>query len=109
MQQTALERNDVPQGIIARELCRKASGDAVLLDNTTRILDELIPLRRGSHADVVEYRVEIPMRYAECHAILADGSRVAFRNPRRFGRGRQQRRDLRASDGSQHQPPGRRS
>ena len=84
MQQTALERNDVPQGIIASELCRKASGDAVLLDNTARILDELIPLRRGSHADVVEYRVEIPMRYAECHAILADGSKIAFRNPRRF-------------------------
>ena len=84
MQQTALERNDVPQGILANEMCRKASGDAVLLDNTARILDELIPLKSGSHADVVEYRVEIPMRYAECCAILADGSKVSFRNPRRF-------------------------
>lgn len=84
MQHTALEGTDIQQGILANELCRKASGNAVLLENTARILDELIPLKQGSHADVVEYRVEIPMRYAECQAILADGSKVAFRNPRRF-------------------------
>src|SRR5210317_1531778 len=84
MQHTALEGTDIQQGILANEACRRASGNAVLLDNTARILAELIPLKHGSHADVVEYRVEIPMRYAECHAILADGSRVAFRNPRRF-------------------------
>ena len=58
--------------------------DAGLFDNTTRILNELVPLRGASHADVVEYRVEIPMRYAECFAILADGRKVEFADPRRF-------------------------
>lgn len=48
------------------------------------LLDDLIPLRGASHADVVEYCVEIPMRYAECLALLADGRKVALDEPRRF-------------------------
>jgi hypothetical protein len=84
MQQTTLETKETQPGIFATELCRQPPGDAVLLENTARILDSLIPLRGASHADVVEYRVEIPMRYAECHAILADGRKVRFVNPRKF-------------------------
>jgi hypothetical protein len=84
MQHTTLETKDAQQGILANELCRRPQGDARLLENTARILDNLIPLRQGSHADVVEYRVEIPMRYAECVAVLADGSTVRFMNPRKF-------------------------
>ncbi|MDH3621398.1 MAG: hypothetical protein OER91_10920 [Gammaproteobacteria bacterium] len=84
MQQTTLETMETQQGILANELCRDARGDAGLLENTARILDSLIPLRGASHADVVEYRVEIPMRYAECHAVMADGSKVRFMNPRKF-------------------------
>jgi len=84
MQQTALETTETQQGILATELCRKPQGDAELLENTARILDTLIPLRDASHADVVEYRVEIPMRYAECHAVLKDGTRARFAEPRKF-------------------------
>lgn len=47
-------------------------------------LDDLIPLRDASHADVIGYSVEIPMRYAECFAWLRDGRRVGFRHKRRF-------------------------
>lgn len=47
-------------------------------------LDDLIPLSEASHAEVVEYVVEIPTRYAECFAVLGDGRRVAFRRRRRF-------------------------
>ncbi len=55
-------------------------------DETDRIshLDEAIPLKGASHADVVEYRVEIPMRYAECFAILKDGRKVGLMHPRKF-------------------------
>ena len=48
------------------------------------LLDEAIPLRGASHADVVEYRVEIPMRYAECFAVLGDGRKVGLKDPRKF-------------------------
>ena len=58
--------------------------DSGLLENTAKILDSLVPLRKASHADVVEYRVEIPMRYAECYAVLEDGRKVSFADPRKF-------------------------
>ena len=54
------------------------------MQHTTEILDDLIPLQGASHVDVIEYRVDIPMRYAECHAVLADGSKARFMNPRKF-------------------------
>ena len=84
MQQTTLENKETHQGIFANEFCREPQGDAGLLENTTRILDELIPLRGASHAEVVEYCVEIPMRYAECCALLADGRKVKFVDCRKF-------------------------
>jgi hypothetical protein len=84
MQQTTLETKETHQGILATELCRAPQGDAELLENTALILDNLIPLRDASHADVVEYRIDIPMRYAECHAVLADGTRARFADPRKF-------------------------
>ena len=78
------DSKDIHEGILAAELCRLPEGDAGLLENTARILDTLIPLRHASHADVVEYRVEIPMRYAECCAVLADGTTARFVDPRKF-------------------------
>ena len=36
------------------------------------------------HADVVGYIVEIPMRYAECFAVLCDGRKVPLADRRRF-------------------------
>jgi hypothetical protein len=84
MQQVILDRKETQQGILANELCRDTQGDAGLLENTAKILDNLIPLRHASHAEVVEYRVEIPMRYAECYALLADGRKAQFMDSRKF-------------------------
>lgn len=50
------------------------------MELTTRTLDRLIPLAAGSHADVVRYGIDIPMRYAECYAELADGSVTRLRH-----------------------------
>ena len=61
-------------------MMRQSAANACLAD----ILDKLVPLREASHADVVRYHVDIPMRYAECFAELTDGRRVAFRDKRRF-------------------------
>ncbi len=47
-------------------------------------LDEAVPLRGASHADVVRYCVEIPMRYAECYGVLSDGRKVPLANKRLF-------------------------
>ena len=49
-----------------------------------KILDEVIPLDGASHTDVVNYSVEIPVRYAECFALLSDGRKVGLAEPRRF-------------------------
>ena len=48
------------------------------------LLDDLIPLRDASHTEVVEYSVEIPLRNAECYALLQDGRQVRFQDPRKF-------------------------
>jgi hypothetical protein len=53
-------------------------------ENVVGVLDDAIPLQGASHAEVVEYVVEIPMRYAECFALLSDGRKVGLRNPRSF-------------------------
>ncbi|MBT8093727.1 MAG: hypothetical protein KJP08_02875, partial [Gammaproteobacteria bacterium] len=50
-------------------------------------LDQLLPLAGASHADVVRYAVDIPMRYAECFATLADGRSVRLKETQQL-RGR---------------------
>lgn len=47
-------------------------------------LDRAIPLDGASHRDVVSYAVDIPMRYAECVATLADGRKARLRDSRQF-------------------------
>jgi len=47
-------------------------------------LDRVIPLDGASHADVVEYSVDVPMRYAQCFARLADGQTVRLRDTSQF-------------------------
>lgn len=47
-------------------------------------LDRFLPLKGASHADVVGYQIVIPMRYAECVAVLEDGGHVPLRNPRQL-------------------------
>jgi hypothetical protein len=44
----------------------------------------MIPLAGASHAHAVDYAIVIPMRYAECFAILADGRRVRMHEPRQL-------------------------
>lgn len=47
-------------------------------------LDEAIPLRGASHAEVARYCIEIPMRYSECFAVLNTGRKVPLANKRQF-------------------------
>lgn len=50
----------------------------------TTQLDQLLPLKNASHADVAHYGVDIPMRYSECYAKLNDGRIVRLRDARQF-------------------------
>lgn len=84
MHTAALETNDTRRGLLATQLVNRPLGDAGLHENSTKILDSLVPLHKASHADVAEYRVEIPLRYAECIAILKDGRKAKFIDPRNF-------------------------
>ena len=84
MQQATLETKETQPGIFTTGQRDGGAGDTGLLENTARILDNLVPLRNASHADVVEYRVQIPMRSAECVAVLADGRTAKFVEPRKF-------------------------
>jgi hypothetical protein len=52
--------------------------------DAVNLLDSLIPLRGASHTDVAEYSVEVPMRKAECFAILRCGRKVGFAEPWKF-------------------------
>ncbi len=49
-----------------------------------KFLDRVIPLKDGSHADVVDYAVDTPWRYTECFAELGDGRKVRLRDARQF-------------------------
>ncbi len=54
------------------------------MNETREFLDQCFPLVGASHADVVDYAIVIPMRYAECVAILKDGTEARFREPRQL-------------------------
>lgn len=54
------------------------------LTQTAARLDQLLPLAGASHADVVRYAVDIPMRYAECYATLADGRTARLQQAQQF-------------------------
>ena len=47
-------------------------------------LDRTIPLIGASHADVIEYSVDVPLRYAKCFARLADGRKVRLQDSGQF-------------------------
>lgn len=51
---------------------------------TAKYLDQLVPLCGASHADVVDYRVSVPMRYAEVKARLVNGGTARLANARQF-------------------------
>jgi hypothetical protein len=44
----------------------------------------MVPLAGASHAEAVDYAIVIPMRYAECVAILADGRQVRLQEARQL-------------------------
>ena len=50
----------------------------------SRFLDEHIPLDAASFEDVRRLGVDLPTRYAECFAELADGRRVRLRRPQQL-------------------------
>ncbi len=70
-------------------------GDAVIR-YATKFLDDAMPLKNASHADVVHYRVETVWRKAECIATLNDGREAKLRNSWQFVAysGRQPKRSL---------------
>jgi len=49
-----------------------------------KFLDQMIPLKGASHATVVSYGVDTPMRYSECFATLADGRVARLKDARQF-------------------------
>lgn len=51
---------------------------------TAQYLDELIPLHKASHTEVVDYLVSIPTRYAEVRARLANGKTTRLKNTQQF-------------------------
>ncbi len=53
-------------------------------DSNSSILDEAVPLKGASHADVVRYTIKVPTQYAECFAVLTDGSKVPLAHKRQF-------------------------
>lgn len=81
MTQQQLQTPVPPFGKLTNALFGASIGDE---EHMVRALDEVIPLQGASHADVAEYVVETPLRYAECFALLSDGRKVALQNPRHF-------------------------
>ena len=47
-------------------------------------LDNLVPLDEGSFANVVDLGIDIPLRFAECYALLDDGRRVRLKDRRQL-------------------------
>ena len=58
--------------------------DADAAQDVSGFLDRVIPLDGASHAEVLRYTVEIPMRYATCYAVLANGRKVGLKTRRKF-------------------------
>ena len=57
---------------------------AAVIAYATEFLDRVIPLDGASHAEVVDYSVEIPTRHASCIATLADGSKARLKDATKF-------------------------
>ncbi len=57
---------------------------AAVIRYAIEFLDRVIPLDGASHAEVVSYSVGITTRYANCFAMLADGSKVRLKDSTKF-------------------------
>ena len=49
-----------------------------------QLLDQFVPLLGASHAEVVDYKVTVPTRFAEVQARLANGRTARLSDPRKF-------------------------
>jgi len=65
-------------------MSNSAIGHSASEDRSTNFLDKMIPLVGVSHADVVNYAVDVPLRFADCFATLADGRTARFKDTSRF-------------------------
>lgn len=78
------------EDVAARKSSWMSTGTrAVFISGTTvqekaAYLDRVIPLDGASHFEVENYTIEIPMRYANCFAILTDGRKVRLKDNRQF-------------------------
>ena len=72
------EKTITPVNTPARRISRAST-----LEHTA-YLDREIPLQGASHAEVENYTIEIPMRYAILVANLADGRKARLKDSRKF-------------------------
>jgi len=67
-----MPQQDTPIALCGKQI-NALFGDSVAdEDKIVSVLDDAIPLQGASHAEVSEYVVESPMRYAECFAVMAN-------------------------------------
>lgn len=79
-----MPQQDTPIALCGKRI-NALFGDSIATEEKiVSVLDDVIPLQGASHADVSEYVVESPMRYAECFAILSDGRKVGLQDPSAF-------------------------
>jgi hypothetical protein len=65
-------------------MANSVSGHLAGHDESTEFLDRKLPLVGASHADVVNYSVDVPLSFASCFATLNDGRKVRFRDSGKF-------------------------
>ncbi len=65
-------------------MANSVSGHLAGQDESTEFLDRKLPLVGASHADVVNYSVDVPLSFASCFATLANGRKARFRDAARF-------------------------
>ena len=65
-------------------MANSVSGHLASQDESTEFLDRKLPLVGASHADVVNYSVDVPLSFACCFATLVNGRKVRFRDAARF-------------------------
>ncbi|MDH3481879.1 MAG: hypothetical protein OEM50_09205 [Gammaproteobacteria bacterium] len=79
-----MRQHDKPTALSGKRLDALFRDSIADEDKIVSVLDDVIPLRGASHADVTEYVIESPMRYAECFAVLSDGRKVGLQDPSAF-------------------------
>jgi malate synthase len=79
-----MPQQDTPTALSGKQIAALFGDSIADGEKIVRVLDDVIPLQGASHADVSEYVIESPMRYAECLAVLSDGRKVGLQDPSAF-------------------------